>query len=245
MNREEPPPHGPAAEDTPTLSWDLSWHPSTPPHYPPPELSGAFPSPSGPLRAASPYASPEPTQPVRSRRKGSRGVLLLVLLLGIALGAAGATVGPSLLSRIQASFELTPRRAAGAALMPQPTWTPTLTASPGLTMTPTPRLSPSPQGPTSTTIRSFTGSGSTNTAPITVPKRWQIAWQCNPTSWPGDQYELTITLHTTDGNVVSTALSTTCKATNISGVDPQYQAGTFYLQVSSAADWNIQIQVFQ
>lgn len=245
MKPTEPPHKRSADEDTPTLSWDVPLRPSTSPLYQQPDPSAYFPSPSGPLLYAPTYASPAPTRPTRSRRGISRWWLLFVLLLGIVLGAVGAVKGPSWWGTIQASLDLKPIRAAGAAVTPLPTWTPTPTPSPAPTMTPTPILTPSPHGPTWTTLQSFTGSGSTNTASVTVPKNWQIAWQCNPASWQGDQYELTITLHTTDGKVVGTPLSTICKATNTSGADPQYQAGTFYFQIVSAADWTIQIQVLK
>ncbi len=229
----------PIASNPSAFSWNLNWHPSTTPLHQEPVLSGPFPRSSGPL----PYAQPHPTVPTRPgflRRKVSKWWLLLTLLLGVGLGVGLGVIGaPNIqdwLSRIQASIMSTSAKGSTPAQTPS-TLLPTSSPEPTLTAT--------PQEPTWTTLQRFTGSGSTNTASVTVPKSWRIAWQCDPSSSSAGQYELTIILHTTDGKSVSTTLSTTCKASNTSGTDSQYQAGTFYLQVISAADWIIQVQVLK
>ncbi len=237
-----PPQEGSAASDDQTLSWEVSWRPTTVPLSQEPAPGTSSPLPSG-FMPSQPAFAPSPTEPRYRNRQSSGCLLLLTLVLGIALGAAGAIAAQSWLSTIQPNGDPTPVSSPVPRVTPSLAFSPT--ASPQPTPTSTPALSPTPTGPPWTTVQRFSGSGTTNTLPTTVPKSWRIAWQCNPASSPAGQYELAITLHTTNGKVVETTLDTTCKPTNTAGNDPQYQAGTFYLQIHSTADWIIQIQVLR
>lgn len=96
-----------------------------------------------------------------------------------------------------------------------------------------------------TTVQKFTGNGIKKTALFSVPSDWKIVWSCDPNSFNGFQFNLIVTVTTSDNIPQDVAINALCKKGSTSGETEEHQAGQVYLDINSEGAWNIQVQVLK
>ena len=86
-------------------------------------------------------------------------------------------------------------------------------------------------------VASWKGSGQKTTEPFRITKTpWAVIWSSNPGQYGGF---LSISVHKTNGELVSLAANTTEKTSDVSYV---YETGTFYLGINAAnTKWVIEV----
>jgi hypothetical protein len=146
-------------------------------------------------------------------------LVLIAALFGCALCAGGL---PDLVHGIQQGYEQN---------QPPPIATDTPTQGAGVV-------------PEWTITHTFTATGSSKTDTFTVADDWQLNWTCTPSSFTTDQTNVTIDIDSTGQNapVVSSAVNAYCSTDAYSGAVEEHQSGTFYLAVTSAGQWTVQIE---
>ncbi len=202
------------------------------------------PRPTQPIRPSEgmPPGWQSPPQPPRPKRQRLATIGLVVFIAAVLLYALSLSApAQQLYASVKSSLFPAPTVTPTATYLPAPpTETPTATWTPRpVTPTPTPTFSPWK------TILSLHGNGDQNTDTFTVPGHWQILWSCDPSSFGGSTYHVSMFLHKPNGDIVDEAFSSACTSTIISGTAPVYRAGTFYLEVISSADWYMSVQVPQ
>ncbi len=89
------------------------------------------------------------------------------------------------------------------------------------------------------------GTGNEKTSTFTVPKHWQMTWQCT-LAGKNDIDILFANLNNTNGTVADPgAINGICKDGNTSDWTQEYEAGTYNLHVFSNTSWTIQLQIPQ
>ncbi|WIG61025.1 MAG: hypothetical protein OJF49_003773 [Ktedonobacterales bacterium] len=214
----------------------IDYPPSQPP-YALPSQPFYQPQPGMPYppNTQPPSAYYPPPSPPKRRLKAWHWILIgvgSVLVLCCACGSfALALNGNSPSSSNQQS-------ASVSTDTPYPTATfgPTDTPAPTATATPTPKW---------TTVQKFKGNGIKKTGIFSVPDDWKLVWTCNPSSYYFGQYNVIVTVYSSDGTPLDLAVNTICKSGNTGDSTEEHQGGDIYLDIDSEAAWTIQVQVLK
>lgn len=206
-------------------------YPSQPPYQPPPSQP-AYPYPAQP-QYPYPYSQPLAQPPAQPPKKSRR-------TLWIVLGSIGGVI---ILCCVIASIA----SAIGNGNKNNQSGS-SATATTGPTATPAPPTA-TPKPKVWTTIKTFSGNGSQQTADVTVPNQnWRMEWSCVPNSFYGDSYNIIVAVDPVDTSQLGdpAAINTLCSTTNTSGMTNIHDvSGTLYLDVTSEAAWTIKVEVFE
>lgn len=97
-----------------------------------------------------------------------------------------------------------------------------------------------------TVVRTFAGSGSTQTTPFMIASdgSWRVAWTCTPSAAvSGSQSAFAIKVHSTSAAAADfTLVSSTCVS---GGKFVHTSAGSYELTVTSGANWKITVSDYQ
>lgn len=107
---------------------------------------------------------------------------------------------------------------------------------------PTADTTPAPEW---TTTNTFSAPSTSKTATFTITGNdWQLNWTCTPASFPTGQGSVTIDIDSPGQKVpvVPGAVGVFCSTNVYSGAIEEHQSGTFYLAVTSAGQWTVQIE---
>lgn len=93
------------------------------------------------------------------------------------------------------------------------------------------------------TVQSFTGNGNKETAVFSVPGTWRIVWTCAIDAGTGIAGVLYISVYSSDGSLVDSAVSATCNKKITTDNTVEHQAGNVYLDVIAGIPWKAEVQV--
>ena len=93
------------------------------------------------------------------------------------------------------------------------------------------------------TSHTFMGYGVEKTEVFHVANDWKIVWSCNPSSFYGHQYDLVVSVNSTDGKTVDfAAVNARCTPGYTADVKEEHSSGDIYLDITSEGSWDIQVQ---
>lgn len=93
------------------------------------------------------------------------------------------------------------------------------------------------------TTQTFTGNGNKTTEVFFLSDSAKVLWEGDPSSFYGGEYNLIVTVKSSDGSLVDLPINTIVKAGNTSGESMiQNHSGEVYFEVMSEGAWTVTVQ---
>jgi hypothetical protein len=93
------------------------------------------------------------------------------------------------------------------------------------------------------TVKTFAGTGNQLTRVFPIQHDWKIVWACGQKSFDGINASLKVAIYgPPDGTLINVGVNTICTKGSTGNSTEEHMVGKFFLVITCAGNWNLQIQ---